>query len=161
MTVGGRQIDEKRKHVKALCCAAIVLTLTASCATRQSPSNGRATLGCVVNPNVICHSAVVDQNVEICTPPTPAVSGVMICESTANEFKTDPLSVDPSSLAQNGTATQMISAPVMMPNGEIAAVAACAISRPHNSVTYASVTRGPKTKAQADYLRNTLGACLD
>jgi len=49
----------------------------------------------------------------------------------------------------------------MMPNGEIAAVAACAISRRHSSVTYASVSRGPETKAQADYLRNNLGACQD
>jgi hypothetical protein len=85
----------------------------------------------------------------------------MICESTANEFKAESLSVDPLSLAQNGTATQTISAPVMMPNGEIAAVAVCAISRRHSSVTYATVTRGPETKAQADYLRNNLGACLD
>lgn len=148
--------------MRALCCVAIVLTLATSCATRQPPSSGgQTTLGCRVNPNVICQSAVVDRNVAICTPPTPAVSGVMICESTANGVRADPLSVDPSSLAQNGTATQMISAPVMMPNGEIAAVAACAISRRHSSVTYASVSRGPGTKAQADYLRNNLGACQD
>ncbi len=153
---------EKRRHMRALSCLAIVLALATSCATRQpSSSSAQTALGCRVNANVICQSAVVDQNVAICTPPTPAVSGVMICESTANGVKAAPLSVDPLSLAQNGTATQMISAPVMMPNGEIAAVAACAISRRHNSVTYASVTRGPETKEQADYLRNSLGACLD
>lgn len=155
---------KQRKHMRALSCVAIVLTLTASCATRQEASSSpQAGLGCKVNPNVICYSAGASQNVGICTPPTPAVSGVMICESTAYEAKVDPLSVDPSSLAQNGTATEMISAPVMMPNGEIAAVAACAIRRRHStaSVTYAAVTRGPETKAQADYLRNSLGACLE
>jgi hypothetical protein len=157
-------MNDKRNQMRALACLAMVLTLTASCATRQAdPSGRKAALDCKVNPNVICYSAGLDRDVSICTPPTPAVSGVMICESTAYEGKVDPLSVDPSSLVQNGTATQMISAPVMMPNGEIAAVAACAIRRRHNSasVTYASVSRGPETKAQADYLRDSLGACLE
>jgi hypothetical protein len=150
--------------MRASYCVAIVLALMTSCAARQPASSaGQDALGCKVNANVICYSAGVDSSVGICTPPTPAVSGVMICESTAFEPKAENLSVDPSSLAQNGTATQMISAPVMMPNGEIAAVAACAIRRRHStaSVTYASVTRGPETKAQADYLRDSLAACLE
>ena len=153
---------KNRKLKNLLAGVAIVLALTTSCATRQAPlRDSRVALGCRVNANVICYSAVRDPGVAICTPPTPAVSGVMICESNANGAKTDDLSIDPSSLAQNGTATQMISAPVTMPDGEVAAVAACAISRRHGSVTYASVTRGPQTKAQADYLRNSLGACLE
>jgi hypothetical protein len=157
-------MSQPRERINALPCVAIMLTLAASCATLRTPSSAaHASLGCKVNASVICYSASSDQDVRICTPPTPAVSGVMICESTANEGKVDSLSVDPLSLAQNGTATEMISAPVMMPNGEIAAVAACAIRRRHNtaSVTFESVIRGPETKAQADYLRNNLGACSD
>lgn len=150
--------------MRALPFLAIMLILATSCATIREHSSARqASLGCKVNASVICYSASADQDVRICTPPTPAVSGVMICESTANEGKVDSLSVDPLSLAQNGTATEMISAPVIMPNGETAAVAACAVRRRHNtaSVTFESVIRGPETKAQADYLRNNLGACLE
>ena len=133
MTVAeSRQMIKKLKHIRPLSGVAIVLVLTTSCASRRlSAVGGQAALGCAIDPNVICHTTVVNQEVRICTPPTPPVSGVMICESTANEGKVEPLSIDPSSLAQNGTATQMISAPVMMPDGEIAAVAACTISRRH------------------------------
>ena len=113
MTVAeSRQMIKKLKHIRPLSGVAIVLVLTTSCASRRlSAVGGQAALGCAVDPNVIGHTTVVNQEVRICTPPTPPVSGVMICESTANEGKVEPLSIDPSSLAQNGTATQMISAP--------------------------------------------------
>ena len=70
------------------------------------------------------------------------------------------MSMDPSSLVENGTATQTVSAPIVMPNGEVAAVAACSISRRHHSVVYAVLTSGPTTKGEAEYLRS-LDACAD
>lgn len=96
----------------------------------------------------------------MCTPPVPAVAGEMVCESAGNGVTIGEMSIDPSELVENGTATQNVSAPIVMPNGEVAAVAACSISRRHHSVVYAVLTSGPTTKAEADYLRS-LDACAE
>jgi hypothetical protein len=82
----------------------------------------------------------------------------MVCESAANGVRMGELPIDAASMTENGMATQTISAPIVMPNGEVAAVAACAINRRHNSVVYAELTRGPLNKDQADYLRDQ-GSC--
>ncbi|HEY6417939.1 MAG TPA: hypothetical protein VIX59_02960 [Candidatus Binataceae bacterium] len=59
---------------------------------------------------------------------------------------------------QNVRATQDVSVPITMPNGDVAAEVLCEINMQQHSVVYTRVTRGPTSKAEADYLR-TLGAC--
>jgi len=84
----------------------------------------------------------------------------MVCESEANGNPLGELPIDSSSMVERGTVTQTIAVPFFMPDGELAAVAACAINRRHNSVVYAVLTRGPTTQAQADYLREN-GSCVN
>ncbi len=152
--------------MKKLRCLAIGAVLAASCSIRRPLIRQSAELGCKISPekaqelsNSACQSAVT-QGVVMCTPPVPAIAAVMVCESAANGVTMGAMSMDPSSLVENGTATQTVSAPIVMPNGEVAAVAACSISRRHHSVVYAVLTSGPTTKGEAEYLRS-LDACAD
>jgi hypothetical protein len=143
-----------------------IAVLAASCATRQPLVRSSAELGCKISPekaqelsNSACQSAVT-AGVTMCSPPVSAIAGVMVCESAANGAAMGAMSIDSASIERNGTATQNVSAPIVMPNGEVAAVAACSISRRHHSVVYAVLTSGPTTKAEANYLRS-LDACAD
>jgi len=152
--------------MKKLRWLAIAAVLSASCAIRQPLVRRSAELGCEISPEkakqlsiTACQSAVT-AGVAMCTPPVAAIAGVMVCESAANGVTLGAMSIDSSSLVANGTATQNLSAPIVMPNGEVAAVAACSISRRHQQIVYAVLTSGPTTKAEADYLR-TLDACAD
>src|SRR5262245_60859060 len=77
-----------------------------------------------------CASAAA-AGISICTPPGPLGTGAIVCESSANGVKLGEMSTDPDWLEQNGMATQAISAPIVMPDGEIAAVVACEINRRH------------------------------
>jgi hypothetical protein len=143
---------------------AITAALFASCTIRQPLARESAQLGCKISPekaqelsNSACENSVT-AGVAMCTPPAPAVAGTMVCESAGNGVIMKQISIDPSAIMENGTATQTVSAPIVMPNGEVAAVAMCAINRKRDSVVYALLTRGPTNKAEADYLR-TLDAC--
>jgi hypothetical protein len=84
----------------------------------------------------------------------------MSCESAANGMKMQPIPMDKAQLQQSGAVTQNVTAPIVMPNDEIAAVAACEISRRHGEVVYSVLTRGPTNKEEADFLRDR-GACAD
>ena len=118
---------------------------------------GQLESACKVSPEILCQSAT-GAGISLCAPPGPATIATMVCESDANGNPLGELPADAASMVENGTATQTISVPFFMPDGELAAVAACAINRRHSSVVYAVITRGPITQAQADYLRET-GSC--
>jgi hypothetical protein len=142
-----------------------VALLTVSCASLRS-SKAHSEYGCTITPEAAmqlsrtaCQSAA-GAGIALCTPPGPVGMGAMVCESAANGVTMPEMAVDPASMAANGVATQTISAPIVMPNGEVAAIAACAINRRHNSVVYAVLTRGPTSKDEADYLRDQ-GSCSD
>ncbi len=55
--------------------------------------------------------------IALCTPPGPVGMGAMVCESAANGVTMQEMAIDPASMAENGVATQTISAPIVMPNG--------------------------------------------
>ena len=137
----------------------MVVLVFAGCASQQSTSTSQFESACKVSPEILCQSAA-STGISLCSPPGPATIGTMVCESEANGNPLGELPADAASMVENGTATQTISVPFFMPDGEVAAVAACAINRRHNSVVYAVVTRGPTTQAQADYLREN-GSCAN
>jgi hypothetical protein len=137
----------------------MVMVAFVACASRQSTSIGQFESACKVAPEILCQSAA-GTGISLCAPPGPATIGTIVCESAANGNPLGELPADVASMVENGTATQTISVPFYMPDGEVAAVAACAINRRHNSVVYAVVTRDPTTQAQADYLREN-GSCLN
>ena len=153
-------------RIREYCWIALVATVAASCAARQSGNQDSVAVGCKISSDnarqlslSACASAV-HSGVSLCTPPGPVGMSAMVCQSAANGVALGELSIDPAEVEQNGMATQTIIAPLVMPTGEIAAVAACSISRKHNSVVYAVLTRGPMNAAEDDYLRD-LGACSD
>jgi hypothetical protein len=137
----------------------IVMVVFIACASRQATSASPLESACRVSPEILCQSAA-GTGISLCSPPGPATIGTIVCESEANGNPLGELPADVASMVENGTATQTISVPFFMPDGEVAAVAACAINRRHNSVVYAVVTRGPTTQAQADYLREN-GTCVN
>jgi hypothetical protein len=145
-------------------CFVAVTCLATACATNQSSLSGSKDWACKMSTqsaqelSLTACQAAVGQGITLCTPPGPPTASTMVCESAASGLKMDALPMDRATMVENGMATQTISAPVVTPDGEIAAVAACAINRRHNSVVYAVLTRGPTTKSQADYLES-LGAC--
>jgi hypothetical protein len=144
----------------------IVAMLASSCASVGASKTAHSDFGCNLTPETArqlsrtaCQSAA-GAGIALCTPPGPVGMGAMVCESAANGVTMQEMAIDPASMAENGVATQTISAPIVMPNGEVAAIAACAINRRHNSVVYAVLTRGPTSKDEADYLRDQ-GSCSD
>ena len=137
----------------------MIMVVLVACASRQSTSTGQLDSACKVSPEILCQSAA-GTGISLCAPPGPPTMGTMECESEANGNPLGELPADAASMVENGTATQSISVPFFMPDGEVAAVAACAINRRHNSVVYAVLTRGPTTQAQADYLREN-GSCVN
>ncbi len=152
--------------MKKLRWLAIAAALAASCASQRPASHGAQDWGCKITADKArevsasaCYAAT-NAGVVLCTPPVPAIAGVMVCESAANGVTLGAMSIDSAAIAENGTATQTVSAPIVMPNGEVAAVVACAINRKRNSVVYALLTRGPTSQPEADYLRS-LDACAD
>ena len=145
---------------------AIAALIAASCSSQQNLVNSSTKLGCQISPEkaqqlsiTACQSAVT-AGVAMCTSPVPGIGGALVCEAAANGITMDPMAIDSPALIANGTATQNVSAPILMPNGEVAAVAACSVSRRHHSVVYAVLTSGPTTTEEADYLR-TLDGCAD
>jgi len=153
-------------YVRRVIAGIAVTVLTVSCgAIRPSTAQG-SNYGCVITPEGAkqlsrnaCQSAA-GAGIAVCTPPGPVGVGTTVCESAANGVSLGEMPIDPASMAENGVATQTITAPIVMPNGEVAAIAACAINRRHNSVVYAVLTRGPTSKEEADYLRDQ-GSCSE
>lgn len=80
--------------------------------------------------------------------------------AAAGSYTMGGYATDASMREQNAPPTADVSVPITMPNGAVAAELVCDISTRHKSVVYASATKGPTTKEEAEYLR-TLGACAD
>ena len=153
-------------RVVEIIVAAVVVSGACSCAVIRPADRGASGYGCKLphdKAQALSLSACAqaqDGGVVMCTPPAPAVAAVISCESAANGMKLQAISIDKGRMQQSGAVTQNVTAPIVMPNGEIAAVAACEISRRHGEVVYAVLTRGPTNKDEADFLRDR-GACAD
>jgi hypothetical protein len=146
--------------------AAVLVGGAVSCAVMRLSNRDASGYGCQLPQDkaqalsVSACAKAQDAGVVMCTPPAPAVAAVVSCESAANGVKLQAIPIDKDRMQQSGSVTQNVTAPIVMPNGEIAAVAACEISRRHGEVVYAVLTRGPTNKAEADFLRDR-GVCAN
>jgi len=145
---------------------ALVALLVWSCASAKTDPNNnpdcKITAESAQQISLAACSTAVSASTN-CTPSGPPGMGALVCESGSigAEQGTDP-SMEERALTSNGepVATDRRSESIVMPDGEIAAVVLCEINRQHKSVIYATLTRGPTTRAQARYFREQ-GMCAE
>jgi len=153
---------------------ALVALLVWSCASAKTDPNNnpdcKITAESAQQISLAACSTAVSASTN-CTPSGPSGTGAMVCDTGSigamepgakePEHWTDPSmewhATAPGSSAQ---ATDRRSESIVMPDGEIAAVVWCEVNRQHRSVIYATLTRGPITRAQARYFRDQ-GMCAE
>jgi hypothetical protein len=118
-----------------------VAVLFAACSSEKAALQSAEQFGCHITPEQARQAAET------------ACASVALGPITMNGYDQDTR-VE----MQNVPRTMSISAPLKMPNGDVAAEVACEVNTVHHSVIYAQITRGPTSKEEADYLRS-LGAC--
>ncbi len=142
------------RHLSTL----VLSVLLASCTGQAAVLQSNAAFGCKMSP-----AKLQDDADRVCQGAIDAMENRLTPEEQQNPLNNEIFTwyghaADARMFEQNAPTTMNLPVPIEMPNGDVAAEVSCEINTKHHSVTYARVTQGPKTQAQADFL-HSLGAC--